>query len=148
MLISLVASALRWHPVSATLVLIVLTIGGCLAGLAAQAQAAVEPGALLVGLGTWPIMALEAVDGALARMGLLFTVAAGSALVIPAWAWGERFTRGVGRLVGALFVAIVGLELVGGGLVVWGVGLLTAWAPGPGVRILLTWETPRLALRG
>jgi hypothetical protein len=116
----------------------------CLAALAVQAQAASEPGRVLILVGAGPILALGLVTRAIGRVGLLLAVSAGAALVVPPWAWGESFARVAGRVLGAVLLVILAFELLASGLVTLGLGLLTAWALVPCLQWLLGWEARRL----
>jgi hypothetical protein len=57
--------------------------------------------------------------------------------------WPGGFTRWGGRLFGAAIVGLLGSALLSSGLSAAGLGLLVAWAVGPGLEALLSWETRR-----
>jgi hypothetical protein len=114
----------------------------CLQALAVQAEAAAEPGRVIVTLGAAPILGLGRAGAAVTRLGDLLAVSAASAL----WVFGDGFVRVAGPVFGVMLVTILGCLMIASGLAAWGLGLLTGWALARGLEKLLDWETTRVEL--
>jgi hypothetical protein len=115
-----------------------------LAALAVQAQLAAEPGRLVIGIGTAPMLVLWWVTLGVGRLGLLLMLSAAGVLV---WAFGQRFATVAGWTIAAVLLVIAGAELIASGLVALGVGLLSAWAVKLGLDRLLAWEVEQVEAR-
>src|SRR5215470_4042959 len=143
--IPFVASALRAVIVSSGA--LELFEDRALFGLVAQAATAQRASGLiregLVWLGNLPLLASWFASRCLGQLGRLLAIAIGSALWLPVLIWPNGFVRWAGRLLGAVFVVLLGATLVSDGLAAPGLTLLLAWALLPGLRSLLAWELRR-----
>jgi hypothetical protein len=117
----------------------------CLQALAVQAEAAAEPGRILVTAGAWPILVAGRASAAVMRLGDLLAVTAASSLVVPL-IWGDGFVRFAGPVFGVMLLTILGCLMIASGLTAWGVGLLTGWLLARSLEKLLAWETGRVEL--
>jgi hypothetical protein len=116
----------------------------CLQALALQAEAAAEPGRILVRLGAAPVLGFGRAGAAVTRLGDLLAASTASALVVPLWVGGEGFLRVAGPVFGVMLVTILGCLMIASGLTAWGVGLLTGWALARAIEHLLACETARV----
>jgi hypothetical protein len=116
----------------------------CLYGLLCQAamlqRGPIQVREVVVWLGNAPLLAAWCASRWLAQLGRLLAFALGSALLLPLLLWPAGLVRGLGRLLGAILVGLVGAVLVSNGQPALGVALWVACALVPGIKALLAWE--------
>jgi hypothetical protein len=116
---------------------------GLLAQAAAQTRSPIQLREIVVWLGSAPLVAVWCASCGLAQLANVLAHAIGWALVLPMLLWPRGFVLWVGRLLGAVIVALLGAVLLSSGFAAAGLGLWSAWALVPGLRALLAWESRR-----
>jgi hypothetical protein len=120
---------------------------GLLAQASHQLQSASLLGELVVWLGNLPVLGVWYFARLLGWLGRWLAIVVGASLVLPMVLCPDGWTRWVGRLFGAVIVALLGSTLVSSRLAAPGLGLLLAWAIVPGLAALLGWERRRAEQR-
>jgi len=96
---------------------------------------------IVVWIGNAPLLAAWCASRWVAQLGRLLAVVIGSALLLPLFLGMRTFVDGLGRVLGAILVGLLGAMLISSGQPALGLGLWLAWAAVPGLRALLAWES-------
>jgi hypothetical protein len=119
-------------------------LSGLLTAASLSLHRADRAGVLLVWLGSLPLIVAWLVSRGIGQLGRLLGVVIGQSLVVPVVLWPGGFVRWSGRVLGLVFVGLLGAMLVTSGLAGAGAALLVGWAAIPALDAVLAWERRRL----
>jgi hypothetical protein len=120
---------------------------GLLTQASYQVGSASLPGELVMWLGNLPVVGMWYLGRWVGVLGRVLAIVVGAGLVLPLLVCPSGWTRWVGRLFGAMFVALLGSALLASRHAAPGLGLLLAWAVVPGLGALVGWERRRAERR-